>query len=296
VLASVTSTGIAAWRAHPEVWVLVLGALAVGFYATRVIQPAAVAAGHPRITGRHKAWFSAAVLGLWLTSDWPVHDVAESQLYAVHMGQHLLLAFVLPAMFLLATPRWLLQLVVPVGGRAWSVLRWFSRPVVAGIIFNVVGASLHYSWLVNVSLENAAVHFVLHLLVFTSGLLMWMPVCGPVDEWRLAPMPQIFYLFMMSVMPTVPGGWLVFAEGIVYHSYDTPERLWGISALADQQAAGAVMKLGGSALLWSTIIFIFFRWAADEERERLRQRRSRIEAAAARRVAAGADEGAPLTY
>ena len=294
MLASGTTTGIASWQAHPEVWVLVVGAVALGLYASRVIQPAALAAGHPRITRRQVAWFLLAVLGLWAVSDWPVHDVAEGQLYAVHMAQHLLLSFALPAMFLLATPRWLLQLVVPVGGQVWRTLRWFSRPVPAGVLFNAVAAALHYSGLVNLSLQNGAVHFGLHLLVFTTGLLMWMPVCGPVAEWRLSPPAQMVYLFLMSVLPTVPGGWLVFADGIVYKGYDTAERLWGITALSDQQAAGAVMKLGGSMLLWTTIVVIFFRWVAVEERERLEQRRLRRQHQ--QRLPASPPAAAPLTY
>lgn len=295
MLAAVTtSTGVVGWRPHPEVWFLMLGAVALAVYATRVIQPAAVAAGYPPITRGQKVWFLLALAGLWLASDWPVHDVAEGQLYVVHMAQHMLLSFVLPAMFLLATPRWAVQLVLQPGTRVWSALRWLSRPVVAGLIFNAVTAALHYSGLVQVSLDSGAVHFGLHLLVFSTGLLMWMPVCGPVEEWRLSAPGQMVYLFLMSVMPTVPGGWLVFAESVVYRGYDTAERLWGITALEDQQWAGAVMKLGGSALLWTTIVVIFFRWVGAQEREREALRRQRQ--AAVTRAVDRVEGSGRLTY
>ena len=110
---------------------------------------------------------------------------------------------------------------------------------------------------------------------------MWMPVVGPVDEWRLQPLPQCIYLFAMSIVPTVPGGWLVFAQSVVYRHYDTPERLWGIDPLVDQQAAGVVMKLMGGFFLWGVIVVIFGRWAKSEQRANLenrrdRQRRSRL--------------------
>ena len=107
-------------------------------------------------------------------------------------------------------------------------------------------------------------HYLLHLLVFISGLLMWMPVAGPVREWRIPPVGQCLYLFMMSIVPTVPSGWLIFAEDAVYRHYDTVDRLWGIGVLTDQQAAGVVMKLVGGFFLWTVITIIFFRWSGEE--------------------------------
>ncbi|HEY2803955.1 MAG TPA: hypothetical protein VGJ67_08575, partial [Actinomycetota bacterium] len=44
-------------------------------------------------------------------------------------------------------------------------------------------------------------------------------------------------------------------------------RIWGISALLDQQIAGLIMKLVGGAILWTVITVIFFRWHAREERD-----------------------------
>jgi putative membrane protein len=115
-------------------------------------------------------------------------------------------------------------------------------------------------------------------------MLMWMPVIGPVDEWRLPPLGQCIYLFMMSIVPTVPGGWLVFAEDVVYRHYDTVDRLWGIEVLTDQQAAGVVMKLVGGFFLWAVIVTIFGRWAATEASKDEAARQERIKAARDRQL------------
>jgi putative membrane protein len=74
----------------------------------------------------------------------------------------------------------------------------------------------------------------------------------------------MLYLFTTSLVPTVPGAWLVFAEGAVYSAYDIPARLWGISVTTDQQVAGAIMKLGAGTYLWVIIAVLFFRWAATQ--------------------------------
>ncbi len=255
------------WTAHPEVWFLVLGALAIGWYASRVLQPKAIAAGLPAITAGQKRWFAVGILGIWIASDWPVHDVAEDHLYSVHMVQHLALSLLIPAAFVLATPRWVFELLVRPGSSLSSAIRKLSKPVVAGLIFNALTMWLHWSRVVQWSADSGAVHFGFHLLVFASGLLMWMPIIGPVKEWRLSPLGQCIYLFAMSIVPTVPGGWLVFATGVVYRHYDTPARLWGVDVLTDQQAAGAIMKLGGGFLIWGIIVVIFGRWAAVEQAE-----------------------------
>jgi putative membrane protein len=99
----------------------------------------------------------------------------------------------------------------------------------------------------------------LHVLVVTTSLLMWMPVVGPLEEFHLGPAGKSIYLFLQSVVPTVPAGWLVFAEGVVYKHYgEQPVRVWGISPTDDQQLAGAIMKVGGGMFLWAIVIYVFF--------------------------------------
>ena len=252
------------WQSHPEVWVLVLGIAGLAVYVTRVLQPKAVAAGYEPVSRKQKLWFLAATAGLWGVSDWPVHDVAEEYLYAVHMFQHLFISMLVPAMFLLSTPRWLFELLVPSDSRVYQFLAKAARPLVAGLVFNALTMLLHWSQLVQWSFESGSLHFGLHLMVFVSGLLMWMPVIGPVEAWRISPVGQCLYLFAMSLVPTVPGGWLVFAEEAAYRHYDTVDRLWGIDVLTDQQAAGVIMKLVGGFFLWAVIVTIFGRWAASE--------------------------------
>jgi len=252
------------WRyhAHPEVWVLVAGIVGLGIYAARVIGPKVVRDGSPVVTRRQKGWFIAAVTIMWVAADWPVHDIGEQYLYTVHMAQHLLLTMVAPPLFLLATPTWLARLIVGDGWFAGSILRRLCRPVVAGVIFNAVFVFVHWPPMVNESVQIAPLHFSLHVLIMASGLLMWMPVCGPLPEYRLSLPGQMFYLFLQSIIPTIPSAWLIFAEHPVYRAYDTTYRLWNISAVDDQQLAGVLMKLGEGFYIWGLIVVLFFKWSS----------------------------------
>lgn len=263
------------WVPHPEIWILVVGAIGLGWYASRVVEPKAVAAGYAPITKAQRRWYILGIVGIWLTSDWPMHDVSEQYLYSLHMLQHLVLSLFLPAAFVLATPRWMLEVLLPKGSGGWNLLRIGSKPVVAWVIYNALTVFLHWTVIVQLSADSGPLHFLFHLLIFGSGILMWMPVIGPILEWRLPPLLQCIYLFCMSLVPTVPSGWLVFAESVVYRHYDRAERLWGLDAISDQQGAGVVMKLVGGFVLWGIIVVIYARWVRDEMRNEESEREAR---------------------
>ena len=252
------------WQPHPEVWFVVASVVALGFYAVRVIGPKVVPAGQPVATRRQRGFFLAGVLTLWVAADWPMHDAAEEYLYAFHMVQHFLLAYVVPPMFLLATPTWLARLIVG-QGRFERWLKVLAFPVIAAVLFNGVIIFSHWPAAVDLSVSNGLVHYGMHLLLVFTALLMWVPVCGPFPELRMSLPAQMIYLFAMSIVPTVPAAWLTLGGKVIYSAYDTPQRLWGISALSDQQMAGLIMKLGGSAYLWGLITVMFFKWAYRHE-------------------------------
>ena len=251
-----------AWQPHPEVWFLIAGVIGLGWYAKHRIEPNAVAAGQPAITVAQRRWFVLGVIILWAASDWPIHDIAEERLYFVHMIQHTLMTFVVPPVFLLATPEWLGRYLLG-DGRVDRVFHRLARPLPAALIFNLLVAVSHWSWIVNHSVQIGALHYAAHTLLVSSALLVWTPICGPFPELRMSPPSRMIYLFMLSIIPTVPSAWLTASTGVLYSAYDHGPRLWGVDVISDQQMAGVVMKLGGAMYLWSIIVFTFFRWMAS---------------------------------
>jgi putative membrane protein len=250
------------WRfqAHPEVWLLVAFVVGAWWYALKFIGPYTpeVRGGEPLVTARQKRLFVAAVLMLWLASDWPIHDISEEYLYAVHMFQHMALSYFLPPLVLLSMPTWLFRAIIG-SQRAGRVISWLAKPVIAGFVFNVMVVVTHIPALVNRSVSNAPLHYSLHVGLVVSSLLMWTPIVAPDAGMRIGYGGRMVYLFLMSVVPTVPAAWLTFAEGAVYKHYDIAVRVWGLSVTTDQQIAGAIMKVGGSIFLWSIIVFLWFK-------------------------------------
>ncbi|MEC7898968.1 MAG: cytochrome c oxidase assembly protein [Actinomycetota bacterium] len=254
------------WKAHPEVWVLVIAVSLLGFWAVKVIGPKVVDPGQKVVSKRQKITFIVATVLLFVSADWPLHDIAEDHLYSAHMLQHLLITFIIPPLFLLSIPMWLANLLVVSDTFSSQIIRKLSHPVVAGVIFNALVALTHWSGFVQFSADSGIFHYTIHVLLFITALLMWLPVVSPIPELRLSLPGQMFYLFLMSIIPTVPAAWLTFAEGTVYNHYDDGYQMWGISVQSDQQAAGLIMKLLGGFYLWGIIVFKFYIFAREHTR------------------------------
>jgi putative membrane protein len=248
------------WRfvPNPEVYVLVAFLVGAYLYMVRSVGPHAVAPGEV-VTRRNIVSFVAAMLVLFVASTWPVHQIGEDYLYSVHMVQHMMLSYFLPPLVWFATPEWLLRVLIG-KGRTYSVVRFLSKPVIAAFGFNAMVMILHIPDMVNASTTNGPLHFSLHLFVVLSACLMWLPVVGPLPELQMGHGAKMIYLFLQSVVPTVPAAWLSFAEGAVYRHYgQQPVRVWGVSVTSDQQVAGVIMKVGGGFFLWGIVIYMFFR-------------------------------------
>ena len=271
-MAFAADTDIWRYQPHAEVWIILLAAIAMAWYAARVIAPKAAPFGEPAFFRRHSLAFAGAMVLLWVASDWPMHDISEEYLYSVHMVQHLLITFVVPPLLWAAMPEWLARLFLSGDGSVGVWVRRMARPVAAGVMFNFMVAVSHIPWVVNTSVESGALHYFMHLMLFGSAMVMWLPVCGPIPELRMGAPGKMIYLFLMSVVPTVPGAFLTFAQGAVYSVYDHQVRLWGIGVQADQQAAGLIMKLVGGMYLWTWIGVLFFRWAGAQQRANTQMR------------------------
>jgi len=247
------------WRFqwHPEVWLLVAFLTGAFIYMVKAIGPKAVPVGEQAVSRRNIYAFVGAMVMLWVASDWPLHDISEEYLYSAHMLQHMMLSYFLPPLALIATPAWLLRILVGDGG-LYRGLKFLTKPVIAGVLFNVVVMITHIPLVVNSSLDNGPLHYTLHAAVVLLSLLMWMPVVGPFQELHIGPLAKCIYLFLQSIIPTLPAAWLTFAEGTVYKEYDIPVRVFGWSVADDQQLAGAIMKLGGSIFLWTIVVYFFF--------------------------------------
>jgi putative membrane protein len=256
---------VTGWHPHPDVWALVGLFLGGYFLALRRLGPRVAGPGEPAATGRQKTAFVLGVATLWVASDWPIHELAEHSMYWVHMVQHLLQALVAPPLLLVGIPAWMARAIL----RPRLVLRLartLSRPILALLVFNVVIALIHWPEVVNLMVRSELAHLGFHTLIVGSALLMWMPVFSPLLEIPRHPL-QMLYLFLQSLLPTVPASFMTFADSPLFDAYVNLPRPWGMSAVTDQMIAGLTMKIVGGLILWAVIAYLFFTWYRQEEAE-----------------------------
>lgn len=259
------------WHAHPDVWALAALTVVAYAVAVRVVGPTKVAAGESVVSRRQVVLFGLGVFALWAHSDWPIHDISENYLYSVHMVQHVGFTLIAPPLLLLSLPAWMWRWLFVDRPRVHAVVRRLAKPLAAGILFNVVAVLTHWPLIVDYTLYHHASHFFVHAGMFLVAVLMWMPVVNRQPELPVTSYPvKMMYLFLQSVIPTIPASFLTFGDTVLYKFYAHAPRPFSISALEDQQLAGAMMKVYAGSILWGIIVLVFFRWYA---REQTRERR-----------------------
>jgi putative membrane protein len=234
-------------------------------HAERRIRPL-VAPGKPSATPRQFGLYFGALVLLGGSSSWPFHDLAEQVFFSLHMVEHMLVALVIPPLMLMGTPRWMAEYLLD-SQRVLTAVRHLCRPLPVFFLFHLSLAGLHWRPIVETMVASSLFHFLAHFWLFAVAILMWVLVVSPTPLIpRLNPPLRMLYLFLHSIIPTVPASFLTFSRTPLYPSYVDSATEFGVSSVTDLQISGLIMKLGGGMILWGAIVVIWFRWIAAERK------------------------------
>lgn len=226
-------------------------------------QGSAGAEERPVSTGQRVA-FLGGCLALLVALGPPLEDWAGLLLTA-HMIQHVILTLVVPPLFLLGIPVWMLRPLLRWGwvARTGYVL---TRPVAALALSGFAFIIWHVPDLYNLALINEPVHVFQHVTYLATALLAWWPVLGQLPEWpRLHPLPMCLYFFAQTLAGGIVGAFITVGDAPIYGYYATVPRAWEIGIDRDQQVAGLIMWLGVNAFYFLLITIVFLTWATREE-------------------------------
>ncbi len=258
------------WHAHPDV---IIGlALLLGAYLYAV-GPMRVRRGlTEEVQPRQVAMFTGGVLVILLALTSPLHELSNNYLFSAHMIQHVSLTLIAPPMLLAGTPGWAISPLLGIK-TVRVVARVLTHPVVAFAAFNLMFSFWHFPALYSGSVNFRGVHIAEHLAFMVTGVMVWWPLMSNSTELpRLSEPMKMIYLLAMSIAQILVFAPITFSQQPIYQFYVDAPGIWGISDMADQQAGGLIMKVGGGVLFMTMLVVTFLRWFAREEAESVRER------------------------
>ncbi|MEX2044427.1 MAG: cytochrome c oxidase assembly protein, partial [Opitutus sp.] len=148
-----------------------------------------------------------------------------------------------------------------------GLARFFTHPVVAGIIFTTTVGIWHAPWLYDLALQDKVVHVVEHLMFFGGAVLYWWPMLSP--SRVLPPIPyaaQLLYLIAVIIGMTPVFAYITFSQDILYPTYEFAPRLFpNFSAVDDQLLAGVIMKIVGMFVAMGAFLRAFYLWYQEKK-------------------------------
>ena len=183
----------------------------------------------------------------------------DDELVFAHMGQHLLMGDLGALLIVLGLTGPLLQPLLASRWLGW--LRHLAHPLVALPLW----LATYYAWHLPAAYDTALrhpstlLHFE-HLCYFVTGVLVWWPVLtGRLDAGSSAA-----YLFAAFALASPLGLLLALIPRAVYDFYVHAPRIWGWSALTDQQVAGLTMAAEEAIVFFGAFAFYFVRFMRRE--------------------------------
>ncbi len=243
------------WHFAPST---VAGVLAfAGLYLWGLRRTRPPGAAFPRLRA---AAFLGGCAALLLSLNGPLHELSDYYLLSAHMVQHGLLTLVVPLLWLLGTPAWLLDPLLDRRG-VLSAGRALTRAPTAFALYNGYLVLWHlppaYDW----TLWYHSVHIAQHVGFLAFGVLMWWPVASPTP--RLPGLdygPAMLYLFLLTLPMKAIGAFVTLADHVIYDFYASAPRVLGLSSQDDQTVAGLLMWIPGGLIYWTAIAIVFWRW------------------------------------
>jgi len=263
----VTAAALSSW--HLDAWLLLMLA------ATAIVYLRGWRVLRLQIPDRFPVWRAAAfvcgLVTLFVALASPL-DAFSGFLLSAHMTQHLLLMMIAPPLLLLGCPSAPLlrglptRIVKPVLGPflAWPALRRLgqrlTRPATAWVVFVAATWIWHLPAPYARALYSPYWHWTEHACFFVTALLFWWPVVLPWPSRATWPTAAIVvYLLLADLQNTALSAIFAFSERVIYPAYAAVPRLWNLSVLDDQIAAGAIMWVPGSIVFLLPVAILVMR-------------------------------------
>jgi cytochrome c oxidase assembly factor CtaG len=193
----------------------------------------------------------------------------SDELLLAHMAEHLLIADIGALLLVLGLTG---PLIAPLLRVRWiDRLRVLAHPAVALPLWAVNLYLWHLPAAYEGALRDSGLHALEHATFLFFGANMWMALFGPLPTpaW-FGNFARLLYVVGVRLPGAVLGNVFVWSGTVFYDFYAPGEAHWDISAVADQNVAGAIMMVEGSIVTICLFAWLFLRSAREgDERQEL---------------------------
>lgn len=220
--------------------------------------------------GQQIAFHLGTLVGLMALVS-PLDELGDRFLFSAHMVQHLLLMFVTVPLWLVGTPGWLVDRIIPKG--LVFLANSLTRPISSFFIFVGVLYVWHIPAVYNLAQESEVIHIFEHLTFIGAALIGWWPVAGAETARFPKPEPpaRMLYLFLLAIPCTALAAALTFARTPLYAYYVNAPHIFALDALQDQRLGGLLMWLPTHMVLLLAMGLTFRHWFATADRQPQRE-------------------------
>ena len=221
-----------------------------------------------------------AGIAMWLIAFLSPIDALGADLLSAHMAEHLLIADLGAPLLLAGMRNPVLAFLLPRPAlvtlarrrRLRAAFRTLRRPLVAIPVYALVLYFWHFSFAFEAAVRHDAVHALQHASFVGIGMLVWWSALEPKRRRLSGELWKIGHILAARMMGMFLGmGFVIIREPIYTGVYPAGERRFGLSAIHDQQLAGAMMVGLDVVLMLFALTFFFLRAAGDNDREEARR-------------------------
>lgn len=246
------------------------------------------------LTRKEAALFTTGIVLLYFIKGSPLDLMGHLMFYA-HMIQMAMLYLVIAPILIVGIPKWIWRNVLN-QKLVKPVFQFFTRPLIALVLFNGMFSFYHVPLIFDVIKTNMWLHASYTSLLFVISIFMWWPLVNDLEEYQtLSGIKKIGYIFADGILITPACALIIFADSPMYATFSDPtawmqalelcvpqttlaslnlsgpEMFNSLSLIDDQQLGGVLMKIIQEIVYGVVLAQVFFKWYRKDAAEGKKQ-------------------------
>ena len=235
-------------------------------------------------------YFVLGMLTLYIIKGSPI-DLMGHIMFTWHMVQMAVLLLLVPVFIIKGIPWWVWKALLNIRF-IHKIVYFLTQPLLALIIFVSLFSFYHLPSIFDSIKLDETTHGVFTFILFISAILMYWPMLNNIEGQRqMKSLYKIVYILGNAVLITPACALIIFADTPLYQTYSNgeawlkamelcvpastlsglslsgPELFTNMSAVADQQVGGVLMKIIQEIIFGIILFSVFRKWWISEKKD-----------------------------